>query len=62
MPDADDFDVEELRRLLRGENGRQPGPAPEETPQAPVAPAARRKTGKAGVAAKGKPGVRRKKA
>jgi hypothetical protein len=39
MPDADDFDVEELRRLLNGggEKAGPEAPAPPEKPRAPRA-------------------------
>jgi hypothetical protein len=64
MADADDVDVEELCRLLRGEGGQRPATAPEAAPRArtprtgPKAAKAREKAGKAGRAtaeAKAKP-------
>ena len=55
MPDADDFDVEYFRNLLKG-SGSKEGPAPAAAPAPPSATKTPRRTGKAPVAAGTKSG------
>ena len=45
MPDADDFDVEYFRNLLKG-NSQKAGPAPPAEPTLPAAKKAARRTAK----------------
>lgn len=62
MPDADDFDVEELRRALRGEGGQPPAKASRAEPRAAASRKAPAKAAKAGnPAAKAKAAKRPKK-
>lgn len=58
MPDADDFDVEELRRLLRGEGPAAAPAAPQSPP--PAVRKERNKSGPPAAKATGKPATRRK--
>ncbi len=59
MPDADDFDVEDLRRMLRGEAPPQERRPASVDPGAP-APSAKAVSRRKGTAAKGKPKPARK--
>lgn len=60
MPDADDFDVEELRRLLRGEGPKPPAAAPQAMSSALVSPKAPQKAAQPASGRKAQSNCRRK--
>ena len=62
MPDADDFDVEYFRNLLKGGRPQEPAPptAPPTAPPAPAKAGPRRSAHPSAAGKKSKPAVRRK--